>query len=219
MGLLDKLKNMFTEEEIEENEPIKKEVFQVEIPAPNIEEKEDIEEEIKKEPIKKEEPTKREEKFVFPVYFDDADFDDEPKKEKVKPVIPEKKIAPVKKPEVKKTFKPSPVISPVYGVLDKNYSKEDITSKDGLLNDSEDKIDIDYVIKKAYGSDTTLKEENKEEDTKIDLFKEEEIKSEDVNVTELDEKIKSIDDLLKDTSDDDFYSLVDSMYKDSEVDE
>ena len=62
-------------------------------------------------------------------------------------------------------------------------------------------------------------EENKEEDTKIDLFKEEEIKSEDVNVTELDEKIKSIDDLLKDTSDDDFYSLVDSMYKDSEVDE
>ena len=40
-----------------------------------------------------------------------------------------------------------------------------------------------------------------------------------VNVTELDEKIKSIDDLLKDTSDDDFYSLVDSMYKDSEVDE
>ena len=82
-----------------------------------------------------------------------------------------------------------------------------------------DKIDIDYVIKKAYGSDTTLKEENKEEDTKIDLFKEEEIKSEDVNVTELDEKIKSIDDLLKDTSDDDFYSLVDSMYKDSEVDE
>ena len=119
----------------------------------------------------------------------------------------------------KKVFKPSPVISPVYGVLDKNYSKEDITSKDGLLNDSEDKIDIDYVIKKAYGSDTTLKEENKEEDTKIDLFKEEEIKSEDVNVTELDEKIKSIDDLLKDTSDDDFYSLVDSMYKDSEVDE
>ena len=42
MGLLDKLKNMFTEEEVEENEPIKKEVFQVEIPAPHIEEKEDI---------------------------------------------------------------------------------------------------------------------------------------------------------------------------------
>ena len=75
MGLLDKLKNMLTEEEIEEKKPIKKEVYQVKIPETNIEEKEDIEEEIKKEPIKKEEPTKREEKFVFPVYFDDADFD------------------------------------------------------------------------------------------------------------------------------------------------
>ena len=34
----------------------------------------------------------------------------------------------------------------------------------------------------------------------------------------IDEKIKSIDDLLKDTNDD-FYSLVDSMYKDEEGDE
>ena len=39
MGLFDKLKNMFTEEVEEEKEPIKKEVFQVEIPAPKIEEK------------------------------------------------------------------------------------------------------------------------------------------------------------------------------------
>ena len=31
--------------------------------------------------------------------------------------------------EEKKSFKPSLIISPVYGVLDKNYHKEDITSK------------------------------------------------------------------------------------------
>ena len=180
MGLLDKLKNMFTEEEVEENEPIKKEVFQVEIPAPNIEEKEDIEEEIKKEPIKKEEPTKREEKFVFPVYFDDADFDDEPKKEKVKPVIPEKKIAPVKKPEVKKTFKPSPVISPVYGVLDKNYKKEDIvakrpsTSREDYFNykGSDEAIAFEDIRKKAFG---TLEDELENTLTKVEVNKYEDI--------------------------------------------
>lgn len=34
---------------------------------------------------------------------------------------------------VKKTFTPSPIISPVYGILDKNYTKEDIVDKkDGL---------------------------------------------------------------------------------------
>ena len=47
-------------------------------------------------------------------------------------------------------------------------------------------------------------------------------KEDDFNNEELsnqvDEKIKSIDDLLKDTNDD-FYSLVDSMYKDEEGDE
>ena len=34
MGLMDKIKNMFTEEEEIEEEPIKKEVIQVEIPSP-----------------------------------------------------------------------------------------------------------------------------------------------------------------------------------------
>ena len=43
MGFLDKVKNMFTEE-VEEEAPIKKEVMQVEIPAP-------IKEEPKKEVV------------------------------------------------------------------------------------------------------------------------------------------------------------------------
>ncbi len=231
MGLFDKLKNIFIEEELVDDTGAEKEVA---IPP----KKEEIEiKEIKNDaPVVKEvkeevnEASDRslvdtKENFKFPIIFEEDDFKEEKRRTKSINVLEREntKYEPEIRREVKpqkKVFKPSPVISPVYGVLDKNYSKEDITSKDGLLNDSEDKIDIDYVIKKAYGSDTTLKEENKEEeDTKIDLFKEEEIKSEDVNVTELDEKIKSIDDLLKDTSDDDFYSLVDSMYKDSEVDE
>lgn len=47
-----------------------------------------------------------------------------------------------------KKFKPSPVISPVYGVLDKNYKKEDIVVR------SEEKkvIDVDSVRKKAFGT-------------------------------------------------------------------
>ena len=110
--------------------------------------------------------------------------------------------------------------------MDKNYTKDEISSKDGLLTDSEDKVDIDYVIKKAYGNQATTREEKnkenqKESDEIIDLFKDK-LKEDDFNNEELsnqvDEKIKSIDDLLKDTNDD-FYSLVDSMYKDEEGDE
>ena len=115
-------------------------------------------------------------------------------------------------------------------MLDKNYSKEDITTKDGLLNDP-DKVDIDYVIKKASGEYSSgekierkkkvkeVKEEEKVDDL-IELFKEtdEEIKEIELdnkkeNNEKVDEKIKSIDELLNDTSDEDFYSLVDNMYK------
>jgi len=92
MGLMDKIKNMFTEEE-EIEEPIKKEVIQVEIPSPlnKTEEKETmqpkpiiVEEEkieVKEEKIIK---PKQEEKFIFPVYFDDADFQTIEKKEEKK---------------------------------------------------------------------------------------------------------------------------------------
>lgn len=78
---------------------------------------------------------------------------------------------------VKKTFTPSPIISPVYGILDKNYSKEDIVDKKGgikrervvkpvvkkekvevpevvTIEQAESTnvaVDIDSVRKKAYG--------------------------------------------------------------------
>ena len=48
-------------------------------------------------------------------------------------------------------FKPSPVISPVYGILDKNYRKEDIlprASSDGTLPKI---MDVDNVRRKAFG--------------------------------------------------------------------
>jgi len=76
----------------------------------------------------------------------------------------------------KKPFTPSPVISPVYGILDKNYRKDDIVDKQGGLkrekstkpivhHEEKEKIvekevakekvyevDIDSVRKKAYGT-------------------------------------------------------------------
>jgi hypothetical protein len=166
MGLFDKIKNMFTEEEEyeeEEKEPIKKEVFQVEIPAPKIEEKKEEEEE---------EP-KKEEKFVFPVYFDDSDFieDEPPRKPVEKPAYGQpygaqrprreeydrRPQVPEKKEEPKKKFKLSPVISPVYGILDKNYKKEDIIEKKTEPEDyfgykGDTALRVDKVRKKAFGT-------------------------------------------------------------------
>ena len=73
----------------------------------------------------------------------------------------------------KKPFTPSPVISPVYGILDKNYTKDDIVDKKGglkrervvkpIVKNEEEiqlpvqkeepvfEVDIDSVRKKAYG--------------------------------------------------------------------
>lgn len=150
MGLFDKFKNIFTEE-IEESE-VKKEVRQVEIVAPK-----ELEE-VNQEKI--EEQGEKDDKFVFPVYFDDKDFEElMPKKEpEVKKEIPKREAYGVKAKEIKevKKFTPSPIISPVYGVLDKNYNKEDIVDKNSISRREYYKqsrsITLDEVRKKAYGT-------------------------------------------------------------------
>lgn len=165
MGLINKLKNMFTEEvEVEDVKPIKKDVIQVEIPAPTREAKRENLHELKKELDTEEKISdsnlnpKKEEKFVFPVFFDDDDFEsiDEKKKEQSVPI---KTVADSYKKEGKKVepkvFKPTPIISPIYGILDKNYHKEDITSRSDTNNSNYEKLDefsIDSIRKKAYGT-------------------------------------------------------------------
>lgn len=205
MGVFDKIKNLFTEEE-EIEVPIKKEVKHVEIAPPKREiepprqveeEKEVIRREVKEEKV---EPKReyvadstalnREERFKFPVYFTDEDFEDLPKKEEVKKVEAKKPVQPKVEPykpivEEKKSFKPSPIISPVYGVLDKNYKKEDISAKkDRPLRRhiSDEKLTVDDIRNKAYGTleddlekalvmDSVPTYEEKEEAT-IDIFEE-----------------------------------------------
>ena len=51
----------------------------------------------------------------------------------------------------KPKFKATPVISPVYGILDKNYKKEEVKEKDdeSLMRRPSKKVDFETVRKKA----------------------------------------------------------------------
>ena len=93
-------------------------------------------------------------------------------------------------------FQPSPVISPVYGVLDKNYKKEDIV----VVKEEKKKIDVDDVRKKAFGTleddiEKTLSEKPKH----VDTIEEEQKKEEQITKVEA-EPEKTIDELLEETS-------------------
>lgn len=161
MKFLEKMKNLFTEEveEVVEEKPIKKEVKQVEIPSPV--KHDDV------KPIKHEENNisdsvvvNNAEKVRTPIYFDDKDFADlrkpERKVEEVKPKV--KPVDNTPKPyqpviQEKKVFKPSPIISPVYGVLDQNYTKEDIVPKrESSYYKKPEHLTIDDVRQKAFGT-------------------------------------------------------------------
>ena len=92
--------------------------------------------------------------------------------------------------EVKK-FRPSPIISPVYGILDKNYTPDEITTRSEVTPTRS--LDVDSVRKKAFG--------HKEDDEKITVdLKDEEVLI-DKTLEEKLEKARTIDELLKDSSD------------------
>ena len=159
MGLMDKFKNLFTEEVEEEiEEPIKKEVMQVEIPSPARRSAPETEPVIaKEEPAIDSEPKKEEYKFPF---FDDDDFStiesEIPKKNVKKKSSYRKETKEVYSPprEEKKVFKPTPIISPVYGILDQNYQKEDIRKKSERPRFYYDpkEATVDEIRNKAYGT-------------------------------------------------------------------
>ena len=87
-------------------------------------------------------------------------------------VEPEKK-EPYENVSNKKGFQRSPIISPVYGILDKNYRKEEIVSKKEIrLMTNNQKADLDLVREKAYGELASDITESVYE--KVDKAKEEE---------------------------------------------
>ncbi len=235
MGLMDKLKNIFTEE-VEDDEvkveEIKKEVRSVPISSPTVERREtkktpkkiistDVEENDKLEPIGKKEETKS-----SPVFFTERDFEDmiEPRRRVDKYEKTERHIEEKRKEEEKPkpyggnynnntiiqkekiTFKPTPIISPVYGILDKNYHKEDIVERKENSYEVADGLSVDSIRNKAYG---TLEDEIEEVMTStpkkkseavedVDLFDElEEANAKDDSKTKKefkDKKIKEIED-------------------------
>lgn len=72
------------------------------------------------------------------------------------------------KKDEKTYFKPSPIISPIYGILDKNYKKEDVVSKKEIritTNYSRTNVNVDDIRDKAYGKNKEVShlEEPKEE--------------------------------------------------------
>ena len=252
MGFLEKVKNMFTEEveddevKVEKVDKVKKEII-----ASFNEEPEEISHED--EPIFKEEAAD-----TKPVFFDDDDFEDlefsrkeeiEPKKEKEeKRINKSREDKYIKKgnykemmkesfdepeeisAEEKKIFKPTPIISPIYGILDKNYHKEDIVSKNDKKNGVKSEPLVDQIRNKAYG---TLEDELEDtlfgKDSVLAKSSDsEEIIEEAPNTEDIDtmtEDIsKELDDLLlkkekskskKADKDDDFLDFIDStLYKD-----
>ena len=269
MGLLSKIKNvLFEEEEIEvpEEEPVKiKTEEKVLPPKEEIRPKMRIEEELTSPQVSDKDLFKAEKTFDFPV-FDEEEFDlmkdpvpeepkkttginlfdyERPKKPVEKPSTPEirGRIYDSKSREKKDTkFRPSPVISPVYGVLDKNYKKEDII----VVKDEPKKIDVDDVRKKAFGTleddlEKSLKETpkrivepKKEEKTIEDLLEESsttsvkvekktEIHEEEPVTLEVLDNRKEKEEKQRieagETLENDLFDLIDSMYEDKEEEE
>jgi len=191
MGLLDKIKNLFLEDEMEEEdielEEENKSVYQEPkdvLPKVMRETIKKEEETIKfaelkpikenkenKEEVKKTEDVLPQRKFSFPIDFEDEvtpsrvnnnknvlKVEKEIKVKEVKEVQTPKKVAelyPKKEVVEKPKFKPTPVISPVYGILDKNYTKEEVREKaeeNVEMKRPSKKVDFETVRKKAFGN-------------------------------------------------------------------
>ncbi|MEG0799345.1 MAG: hypothetical protein RR228_00450 [Bacilli bacterium] len=155
MGLFNKLKNIFYDvEEVEDSSKsnVKTETIKVEeIPAFKKEEHKVKDEVPKREEYSERELFQSKSTFNFPIFEDE-----EPVKTRTRSVVEEKKeINTYKAPEVtvKKEFKLSPVISPVYGILDKNYKKDEVVEKkENITVNIEHTSSYDIVRRKAYGS-------------------------------------------------------------------
>lgn len=95
--------------------------------------------------------------------------------------------------EKKPVFKPSPIISPIYGILDKNYKKEEIIPKREvrLTSYTREHMNVDDVRRKAYGNLTD------------DIVADIDGKNESIVEDNIPEEVDDRDNLLVDLSDDD----------------
>lgn len=212
MGLFKKIKDIFYDEvEVPVKEEPKKEekpeVRSVSVPEEPVKTFKPIEPVQNTSPFSERELFKADKTFDFPVFEEE----EEPIRTRSKTNIlelqkeleekatspsyrreePRKNVEPARTEPTK--FKPSPVISPVYGILDKNYRKEEVIEKKKTEKPYTGEMSYDYVRRKAYG---TLEDELEDTLTRVN--------SEIIdNVSELEKEIdalpkttKNIEDLL-----------------------
>lgn len=221
MGLLNKIKGILFEE-VEEDEVVSTPKSEEKKPiAEKIEPQRKVEEPVEKSvpkvtaPVKETKTENLNERDLFksdnisPFFdFDEEEFSNmsrvqKPKTTNVMEYERKKRVekrydmgnfSKIERTEVveKKKFKPSPIISPVYGILNEDYKPEDIKSKtDNVVNTG---LDFNSVRKKAFGEETLgePKATYYEESVTVKVKENEEEKQ---------QKVKTIDELLEDTSD------------------
>lgn len=179
MKLLEKFRNMFTEQSdgVDEEDDIIVEKIQndvTHVPIESPKQKNNLEEKVEKFEFEDNE------KPIKPVFFDEKDFEDLNNKSTKENILKddlykektsakennkhfdksnennykEPKENVYKETKEKKIFKPTPIISPVYGILDKNYHKEDIVSRPTTKTDEKNNVEptVDAIRNKAYGT-------------------------------------------------------------------
>lgn len=223
MGIFNKLKNIFYDEELiedtdeEEELELKKvdrEVKREKVSedGPKVEEIKIIKQEPKLDEPKivdsfDEEPAKERELFRSERVFNFTELDDDEEEMNIPPkrnvLNTESRVTrssdrvtnvDITPPEQPKVFKPSPIISPIYGILDKDYKKEEVVSKKETAVKEIDSPakNYDSVRRKAYG---TLEDDLEDTLNSINKITPEQIKSEEVK-DELEEKSNQLDEIL-----------------------
>ena len=185
MKLLDKIKDLFMDDVLEEDEVELEEEKKEEYAPPR-----DVLPTVMRETIKKEEgkidfpetkenltrpenvrtfdnkevPNETPKKFNFPIDFSDELNGNYNNKSSNINVLDLEKESNKKSTEIyankekakeKTKFKASPVISPVYGILDKNYSKDEVKERTNdvtTMKRPSKKVDFETVRKKAFGN-------------------------------------------------------------------
>ena len=253
---------------VEDNEddyrPLVKEKEEVKVKEPTFEK-------VEPDDISERDLFRSESTFKFPA-FDEEEFNTSMPKLKVEEPVRERKndfsrneypriegYRSKEKEEVKdekKKFKPSPVISPVYGILNKDYNAEDIevAPKNNSTIISSKDLDVESVRAKAFGKlennleksvrKSVIKEETyeikKEEKPEVKkeapkkVEKKEEVSEDTLVISDepifednhnlIEERAKTIDELLKDASDtvidaDDIKTDDELSFDDNEFDE
>lgn len=214
MGLFKKIKDIFYDEvEVPVKEEPKKEekpaVRSVSVPEEPVRTFKPIEPVENTNNFSERELFKTDKTFDFPVFEEE---DEEPIRTRSKTNIlelqkeleekatspspyrreePKRNVEPVRTEPTK--FRPSPVISPVYGILDKNYKKEEVIEKKKPEKPYTGEMSYDYVRRKAYG---TLEDELEDTLTRVNSEIVDSVSELEKEIEAIPRSTKNIEDLL-----------------------